>query len=201
MSGSPSKFTASPMMKRLTMDVFELDSAIESVLNMFEKDVVAGSDQLPESAGRIKVVINKKEEEYELSLQSNGRGITREEVESTLSVVGQSSITGGKNATDDLWILAPFYFAPDSYIFASNPRVEGEPIVANSTPSGFEMIEDSDVENTFGLTVELTISTDEHTVPEIGERIRDTVKESIEVPVEYELQENGVSKKQIYINY
>jgi DNA topoisomerase VI subunit B len=60
---------------------------MESVLNIFKKDVSEGSDHTPESAGRIKIVIDKMDEEYELRLESNGRGITEEELRQTFSEV------------------------------------------------------------------------------------------------------------------
>lgn len=179
---------------------FNLDSAVESILSMLEKDIHKGSEQISGSAGRIEVVVDKKGEKYSLRLESDGHGVTKVETKEILSVIGQSSITGGKSPLDDFWILAPFYFSPNSYTFASNPRTDGEEIVATHTSSGFEIIDDPDTENAFGLKIELTISTDDHTVPEIGETIRRVARDEISVPVKYELQEGGVSEEQIFIN-
>lgn len=190
-------------MRQITESIFDLDSSVKSIMRMLARDVEVAveSDSIPSGAGCINVTIDQKGDEYDLRFESNGRGITQEEVKQRLSIIGQSSFTGGNDPEDDFWILAPFHFSPDSYIFITNPRPEGEAFAANSRMGGFDIIENGGFDSSFGMRIELTIKTDEHTVPEIGQKIRDTAEDAVNIPVEYELREDGVSKEQIHINY
>lgn len=182
-------------------EVFDLDSCINSVLSAFEKDILSAydSDLIPNSEGQISVIINKKENRFDLEIKSNGRGITTEVLESMMQNLG-SSRTNSQRIPNDLWLIAPFYFSPNSYMLISNPRTEGDAFVAESNPSGFSIGTESSSLGSFGMKIKLEIQTDEYTVPEIGDTIREIAEKKIESTVVYELRENGTAKEQVFIN-
>lgn len=193
------------VMSSLADDLFNLEGAVDSILNAFQNDIKHSvkNGTIPSDAGRIDININKKGNQYNLSIKSNGTGVDRNQLSNYLSVVGCSS----KNAQDShgIWILAPFCLNPENYILRSNQRGSDEHLSVVSAPSGFSVIEDGIEDETkydfLGIKIELEIDSAEYTIPQIGSKIREVSSSNIDVPVVYEVRENGTTKKQRYINF
>lgn len=74
-------------------EILDLDSTVETILSSMEKDVnhAINSAELSAETGEIVIRIDKKEnEDYELLVQSNGSGLTRDAFRTVTNNIGRS---------------------------------------------------------------------------------------------------------------
>lgn len=184
---------------RLGNDLFDLDSTVETILSSMEEDVNSAVDsgRIPAGTGEIIVRINKKENgDYNLLVQSNGSGLTRDEFKAVATNIGRSR---GNNNLQGFWPIAPFQLCPNRYIIQSNPRKSDDSFTALADQSKFEFSDNSS-HKFFGLRMELEVEDTDYTVPEIGRKFRQVARRNVDVQVRYELCENGTVRKQEYLN-